>query len=109
MRADIQALFGSKTREVANAGLGLPDVLPYWFGESDEVMPEPVRHAAADVLMCGETFYSHNLGLPKLRSAIAAYVNGLHCAIHEDRNAVTSSGVTALMLAIEMLAGNKRC
>ena len=105
MRADILALPGSKIREVANAGLGRPDVLPFWFGESDEVTPEPIRQAAADALMRGETFYSHNLGLPELRAAIAAYASGLHGAIDEDRIAVTSSGVTALMLAMELLAG----
>ena len=73
MREAIQALPGSKIREVANAGLGRDDVLAFWFGESDEVTPEPVRQAAAESLARGETFYSHNLGLPELRAAIAAY------------------------------------
>ena len=105
MRADILALPGSKIREVANAGLSRSDVLPFWFGESDEVTPEPIRQAAADALMRGETFYSHNLGLPELRDAIAAYTSALHGAVAADRIAVTSSGVTALMLAMQMLAG----
>jgi len=74
-------------------------------GESDEVTPEPIRQAAADSLLRGETFYSHNLGLPELRAGIAAYASGLHGAIDVDRIAVTSSGVTALMLAMQMLAG----
>jgi aspartate/methionine/tyrosine aminotransferase len=103
MRNAIQSLSGSKIREVANAGLGRADVLPFWFGESDEVTPEPIRQAAADSLMRGETFYSHNLGLPELREAIAQYTSGLHCHIQADRIAVTSSGVTALMLAMQML------
>jgi len=103
MRAAIQALPGSKIREVANAGLGRSDVLPFWFGESDEVTPEPIRQAAADALARGETFYSHNLGLPELREAIAAYASGLHGPIDVGRIAVTSSGVTALMLAMQML------
>jgi aspartate/methionine/tyrosine aminotransferase len=105
MRAAIQALPGSKIREVANAALGRSDVLAFWFGESDEVTPEPIRQAAADSLLRGETFYSHNLGLPELREGIAAYASGLHGAIDVDRVAVTSSGVTALMLAMQMLAG----
>jgi aspartate/methionine/tyrosine aminotransferase len=105
MRAAIQALPGSKIREVANAALGRSDVLAFWFGESDEVTPEPIRQAAADSLLRGETFYSHNLGLPELREGIAAYASGLHGAIDVDRIAVTSSGVTALMLAMQMLAG----
>ncbi|HRC37608.1 MAG TPA: pyridoxal phosphate-dependent aminotransferase [Rubrivivax sp.] len=105
MREAIQALPGSKIREVANAGLGRDDVLAFWFGESDEVTPEPVRRAAADSLARGETFYSHNLGLPELREAIAAYTRALHGPLDADRIAVSSSGVSALMLAMQMLVG----
>lgn len=103
MRAAIQTLPGSKIREVANAGLGRSDVLPFWFGESDEVTPEPIRQAAAESLARGETFYSHNLGLPELRTAIAAYASALHGTVDAERIAVTSSGVTALMLAMQLL------
>ena len=105
MRPLIQTLPASKIREVANAGLGRADVMAFWFGESDEVTPEAVRRAAADSLMQGETFYSHNLGLPELRQAIAAYSSALHGPIGAERIAVTSSGVTALMLAMQMLVG----
>jgi len=103
MRPTIAALPGSKIREVANAGLGRSDVLPFWFGESDEVTPEPIRRAAADALSRGETFYSHNLGLPELREAIAGYVGALHGGMTADRIAVTSSGVSALMLTMQLL------
>ncbi len=103
MREAIAALPGSKIREVANAGLGRSDVLPFWFGESDEVTPEPIRQAAADSLARGETFYSHNLGLPELREALARYASGLHRPVSMERIAVTSSGVTALMLAMQLL------
>ncbi|MBQ1763606.1 MAG: pyridoxal phosphate-dependent aminotransferase [Aquincola sp.] len=105
MRSAIADLPASKIREVANAGLGRSDVLPFWFGESDEVTPEPVRDAAAQALARGETFYSHNLGLPELREALAGYVSGLHRPVGLDRIAVTSSGVTALMVAMQMLLG----
>jgi aspartate/methionine/tyrosine aminotransferase len=105
MRAAIEALPGSLIREVANAGLGRSDVLPFWFGESDEVTPEPIRQAAAESLARGETFYSHNLGLPELREAIAGYASALHGPVAVERIAVTSSGVTALMLAMQMLVG----
>jgi aspartate/methionine/tyrosine aminotransferase len=94
-----------RSRRRANAGLGRSDVLAFWFGESDEVTPEPIRAAAAASLMAGETFYSHNLGLPELRQAIAAYSSALHGPLDAGRVAVTSSGVTALMLAMQMLAG----
>ncbi|MBE0548717.1 MAG: pyridoxal phosphate-dependent aminotransferase, partial [Rubrivivax sp.] len=106
MRDAIQALPGSQIREVANAGIGRDDVLAFWFGESDEVTPEPIRQAAADSLARGETFYSHNLGLPELRHAIAAYASALHGPLDAGRIAVTSSGVNALMLAMQMLLGS---
>ena len=105
MRAAIESLPGSKIREVANAGLGRADVLAFWFGESDEVTPASIRQAAAESLSRGETFYAHNLGLPELRQAIADYASGLHRPLGAERIAVTSSGVTALMLAMQMLVG----
>jgi aspartate/methionine/tyrosine aminotransferase len=111
MRPAIQSLPGSLIREVANAALDRSDVLAFWFGESDAPTPEPVRAAAAQSLLAGETFYSHNLGLAALREAIARYMSKLHpqddgqSAIDIDRIAVTSSGVSGLMLAMQMLAG----
>ncbi len=105
MRPEIQTLPGSMIREVANAGLGRSDVLAFWFGESDEPTPLAVREAASRSLLEGETFYAHNLGLPELRDAIAGYASQLHGPIATERIAVTSSGVTALMLAMQMLAG----
>ena len=80
-------------------------MLPFWFGESDEVTPAVVREAAAASLMRGETFYAHNLGLDELRDGLAAYASALHRPVSVDRIAVTSAGVTALMLAMQMLAG----
>ena len=103
MRQSILNLEESKIREVANAGMGRSDVLAFWFGESDEVTPEVIREAAIASLQKGETFYSHNLGLPELRDAIAGYMSGLHGKVAADRIAVTSGGVNALMLAIQML------
>ena len=105
MRETIARLPASKIREVANAGLGRDDVLAFWFGESDQVTPEPVRQAAVESLARGETFYSHNLGLAELREALRDYTAGLHGDPGPDRIAVTSSGVTALMLAMQLLIG----
>jgi len=105
MRPVIDQLPGSKIREVANAGLGRADVLPFWFGESDEPTPAFIRDAAIRSLNDGETFYAHNLGLPELREALSAYTAALHQPVGADRIAVTSSGVNALMLAMQALAG----
>jgi len=105
MRSVIRELPGSKIREVANAGMGRDDVLAFWFGESDETTPDFIRAAAAESLAGGETFYAQNLGLPELREAVARYTGTLHPAVDAGRIAITSSGVNALMLAMQALAG----
>jgi len=105
MRPLIDQLPASKIREVANAAMGRDDVLAFWFGESDEPTPQFIRDAAAKSIADGETFYSHNLGLAELREAIAGYVGSLHPVVGSDRIAVTSSGVSALMLAMQSLVG----
>ncbi len=103
MRNALISLQESKIREVANAGMGRSDVLPFWFGESDEVTPAAIREAAAASLQRGETFYSHNLGLPELREHLSVYMSRLHGDVGVDRLAVTSGGVNALMLAMQAL------
>ena len=103
-RDTVMNLEESRIREVANAGMGQSDVLAFWFGESDEPTPDIVRQAAIASLQAGETFYSHNLGLPELREAVAQYMQGLHGpAIGPERVAITSGGVNALMLAFQAL------
>ncbi len=102
-RKVIENLEPSRIREVANAALGREDVLAFWFGESDEVTPEFIRQAAIESLQRGETFYTHNLGLPELREEIAAYMSQRHGPIEPNRIAVTSGGVNALMLAVQQL------
>ncbi|WP_407919696.1 pyridoxal phosphate-dependent aminotransferase [Derxia lacustris] len=102
-RAAVAALEGSRIREVANAGLGL-DVLPFWFGEPDWPTDPRIVAAAQAALAAGDTRYGHNLGQPALREALAGYLSRLHGReIGAGRVAVTSSGVSALMLAHQTL------
>jgi len=105
LRPLIDRLPASKIREVANAAMGRSGVLPFWFGESDETTPQFIRDAALRSIEAGETFYSPNLGLPELRESIAGYVGSLHPLVGSDRIAGTSSGVSALMLAMQALVG----
>ena len=106
-RDAIVNLRASKIREVANAGIGRSDVLTFWFGEPDEVTPDFIRAAASDSLARGETFYSHNLGLPELRQTVATYLARLHAnpaaEIVSDNIAITSAGVNALSLAAQCI------
>jgi aspartate/methionine/tyrosine aminotransferase len=102
-RPAVRALAASLIREVANEGMGDPDILPFWFGEPDEVTPEFIREAGVASLARGETFYTQNFGIPPLRTAIADYVSALHRPTSQAHIAVTASGMSALMLAVEAL------
>jgi len=104
-RDAVRALRASRIREVANTGMGRPDVLAFWFGEPDEVTPEFIRQAAVDALGAGDTFYTQNLGIPALREAVAAYVTRLHRPTGVDAITVTNSGMSALMVATQALVG----
>jgi aspartate/methionine/tyrosine aminotransferase len=102
-RPVVRALQASRIREVANPAMGRADLLAFWFGEPDTVTPAPLREAARDSLARGETFYSHNRGLPSLREALGAYARRLHGRGSPERITVTSSGMSALALAGQAL------
>jgi aspartate aminotransferase len=103
-RPAVRALSSSLIREVANAAMGKADVLPFWFGESDQPTARFIRDAAAASLAGGETFYSQNLGRPYLREAIAAYLSDLHGRdIPVGRVVATGSGMTGLQVANQLI------
>jgi aspartate/methionine/tyrosine aminotransferase len=102
-RAAVRALSASKIRELYNAGIGNPNVLPFWVGEPDEPTPDFIRKAGTDSIAAGEVFYTHNLGIPELREALAAYVSRLHRKTDSEQIAVTTAGVNALMVASQLL------
>src|SRR4051812_46524923 len=102
-RAAVRALTASRIREVVNEGLGNPDVLAFWVGEPDLPTPAFIRDAATRSIGEGELFYTYNLGIPSLREALAQYISRLHRKIDIDHTAIASSGVSALMLASQLL------
>ncbi len=104
-RNAVRELRASKIREVANAGMARGDVLAFWFGEPDQVTPAFIRQAGIDALQAGDTYYTQNLGLPELRSTLAAYVTRLHRPVDDAHIAVTNSGMSALMIATQALVG----
>ncbi len=108
-RDAVQQLPGSRLRALANRAMGRDDVLAFWFGEASRETDARIRDAATHSLAAGETFYSPNLGIAALREAIAAYTRDLHGAaapaLGADRVAVTSSGVSGLMLAMQTIVG----
>jgi len=102
-RPSVRSLGASRIRELMNAGLGRADVLPFWVGEPDEPTPDFIRKAGIDAIAAGDVFYTHNLGIPELREALARYISRLHRPVDAERIAVTSAGVNALMLVSQLL------
>ncbi len=93
---------GSVIRELANAAMHRPGLIPLWFGESDRPTPDFISDTAAESMRAGETFYSEGLGRPFLREAIARYSTDLYgVPISSERVAVTVSGLNALNLAFQ--------
>jgi len=104
IRARIRDLETQQIYQVARLAFGDPKVIPLWYGESDVTTPDFISKAASDALAAGHTFYTHKQGIPELRSTLAAYIAGLYgIDLPADRITVTSSGMTGIMMVMEML------
>ena len=100
----VEGLVESRIREVANAGMGMEDLIPLWYGEPDTHTPDFIVNAAVDAMKSGHTFYTENLGVDELRHALADYMSGLHQKpITKDRVTVTGSGMIGVNLLQQLL------
>jgi aminotransferase len=81
------------------------DVISLGIGEPDFVTPWHIREAALFSLEKGRTGYTSNLGLPKLREAIATYVSRqFHLDYHAPSEVLVSVGVSeAIDIALRAL------
>ena len=103
-RDSVERLGNSLIRDVANAGMGLDDVVALWYGGPDLPTPDFICQAATASLARGETFYTPNFGIDELREALAEYMTGLYQRpIDSDRVAVTASGMSATNLMQQVL------
>ncbi|HMB09675.1 aminotransferase class I/II-fold pyridoxal phosphate-dependent enzyme, partial [Saliniramus sp.] len=87
-------------------GRGREGLIPLWVGEGDLATPAFIMEAATRSLAAGETFYTHQRGLPDLREAISAYMTrhyGRGGPI--ERYTVTIGGMHAIQLAVRLVAG----
>jgi aminotransferase len=77
---------------------GVKDVISLGVGEPDFVTPWHIREAAIYALERGRTSYTANLGLPKLRQAIAAHLQ-THFKVRYDpaREILIAVGVSEAM------------
>ncbi len=79
-----------------------PDIISLSIGEPDFVAPWHIREASIYALERGATSYTSNLGTPKLRKAISAYVERIFDVTYSpDNEILVTVGVSeALDLAI---------
>jgi aminotransferase len=83
----------------------MTDVISLGIGEPDYVTPWRIREAAIFGMEKGRTGYTSNLGLPKLRSAIAHYIERRYgVTYHPNDEILVSVGVSeALDIALRAL------
>ena len=72
--ANVRAIPRSGIRDFFDVVQGMKDVISLGVGEPDFVTPWHIREAAIYALERGKTSYTSNLGLLKLREAIAAHL-----------------------------------
>lgn len=74
------------------------------IGEPDFDTPGPVKEAAVKAIRDGHTHYTHSLGLPALREAIAGYYQRTYgVRVDPGRIVVTSGTSPAMLLAFSVL------
>lgn len=97
---DISYIPRSKIGDIGRIAFGDPTVETLAFGESDFAPPAAARAALIRAVEAGDTHYVDSRGKPALRTALAAYLTGLHrLAVDEGRIAVTASGMAAISVA----------
>lgn len=106
LRSEARAAPESGIVAVMNRGRGREGMIPLWAGEGDLPTPAFITDAAARALANGETFYTWQKGIPDLRQALARYY-GRHFgkSFAEEEFIVTGSGMHAIQLAIDAVAG----
>ena len=90
---------------LARDGFGDPSIIPLWFGEGDRPAPAFIGEAMARAVAAGHVFYTHQNGIPELRAALSDYQTRLGVrAIEPRRITVTTSGMNAMAMAVQMIA-----
>ena len=104
IRPAIAALEPSGITKVTALGLGNPDILPLWFGETDLVTPPFIRQAAARALEDGRTFYTNARGILPLREAIRDFhKRTIGADIPVERITIPGAAMLAVVTALQMV------
>jgi aspartate/methionine/tyrosine aminotransferase len=84
--------------------MGKPDVIPLWVGQGHLPTPAFIAEPAARALAAGETFYTHQRGLPELRQSLAQYHSRAYGKSFDAENfTVCQSGMQSIQMAIQSI------
>jgi len=104
IRPAILNLASNGIAQVSGLGLGDPNIVPLWFGESDLVTPKFIRDAAKQALDDGRTFYSGQRGILPLREALSAFHKRTVAAdIAVERISLPGAATLAMVTALQCL------
>ena len=102
LRPTIVGLEQNGIGRVAMMGLGDPNIIPLWFGESDLVTPGFICDAAKRALDEGRTFYSATRGVKPLREAIRDFHRRtIGADIALERITVPGAAMLAVVTALQ--------
>src|SRR3569832_1367221 len=102
IRPAIRSLASNGIAQVAGLGLGDPDIVPLWFGESDLVTPKIIRDAAKQALDDGRTFYCGQRGILPLREALSAcHKRTVGADIAVERISLAGAATLAMVTALQ--------
>ncbi|MCR9139597.1 MAG: aminotransferase class I/II-fold pyridoxal phosphate-dependent enzyme [Alphaproteobacteria bacterium] len=100
----ISSLEDSPIIEIVRVGRSVEDIVPLWLGESGFATDEAIIAAAHDAMTSGQTFYTPNRGLPRLRQSISDYYQRIYgTSVADDRVCVTNSGMHAATMITRAL------
>ena len=92
---------------IANSSREKEGIIPLWVGEGDRPTPKFIMDAAKQSMNDGETFYTWQRGIPDLRQALADYHENIYgIANNPERFFVTGSGMQAIQITLQALAGH---
>jgi len=103
VRAAARGMEVSGIVEAMKYGFDREGLIPLWAGEGDLPTPDFICEAATRSLAAGETFYTHQRGIPELREALARY-HAKHYGTSADpeRYYVVASGMQAIVMAFAL-------
>ncbi len=100
----VEALEDSPIIDVVRVGRQVDGIIPLWLGESGFPTDDAIIRAACDAMQSGQTFYTPNRGLPRLRQSVVDYYQRLYrTQIADERICVTNSGMHAATMITRAL------